>query len=90
MPTTDERVLKFIGRDGTTEGDLDQHFPSFDVNRLIRAQLVAIATEQDADTEAHGNDRARRYFLTPRGIEAAGIENEGAEFFGEKADRRRA
>ena len=50
MPTTDERVLKFIGRDGTTEGDLDQHFPNFDVNRLIRAQLVAIATEQDADT----------------------------------------
>ena len=76
MPTTDERVLKFIGRTGTTAAALAERFPYFDVNRLVRAHLVAISTNDVLETESHGTDaRVSRYVLTPRGFEAGGIES---------------
>src|SRR5262245_2956242 len=40
MSTLDESVLAFIGPEGQTPSAIADHFPGFDVMRLVRAQLV--------------------------------------------------
>ena len=76
MATTDETVLEFIGRKGRSPEAITARFPSFDVARLVRAQLIEIAEDELAETVAHHNERSVeqvRYVLTSRGAEAVGI-----------------
>jgi hypothetical protein len=73
MPTIDEAVLEYIGLAGKLQRDVLGRFPGFDVTRLVRAQLVALA-DQRWDTQTHILDASRmRYVLTQRGAEAIGI-----------------
>lgn len=72
MASTDEAVLRFIGRDGASVAALAERFPEFDVERLVRAHLVEASV--DAETEAHCIRASTvRYVLTPRGAEAVGL-----------------
>lgn len=76
MATTDEAVLRYIGRSGRSHEDVAERFPGFDVARLIRAHLVTVISEDRADTEAHVLEAfAVRYALTPRGTAAIGADD---------------
>jgi hypothetical protein len=77
MATTDETVLEFIGGNGRSLEAIAARFPSFDVARLVRAQLIEIAEDELAETVAHHNEPSVepvRYVLTSRGAEAVGID----------------
>jgi hypothetical protein len=74
MATTDEAVLTYIGRSGRSHEEVAERFPGFEMTRLIRAHLVALALDEKHETEAHLLDAHRmRYVLTTRGASAVGV-----------------
>jgi hypothetical protein len=76
MATTDEVVLAYIGPDGRSRDAVRERFPSFDMTRLIRAQLVEVTSGEPGETEAHTFEPTApetRYVLTSRGADAVGI-----------------
>ena len=78
MPTIDEAVLEFIGREGRSPAAVAERFPGFDVIRLVRAQLVDLELVETAETEVHLHELPSgemRYVLTQRGAEVVALSD---------------
>ena len=78
MEDADRDVLEFIGDQGKTAEQVSERFPAFDMERLVRAELV-----RPRRTNPTGKTQSRRappapdptfYVLTSRGAEAIGLE----------------
>jgi hypothetical protein len=61
---TDRDVLEFIGDQGKTAEQVSDRFPAFDLERLVRAELV----------RPRRTNPGTFYVLTSRGAEAIGLE----------------
>ena len=77
MEDADRAVLEFIGDQGKAAEQVADHFPAFDVERLVRAELVRPRRTDPGKTHArrpaHAPDPTF-YVLTARGAEAIGLE----------------
>ena len=66
-------MLSYLGRVGRSTDDVHERFPSFEMTRLTRAQLVEVITSDgDAEVEPHSLP-VERYVLTDRGAAAIGL-----------------
>ena len=76
MEDADHDVLEFIGDEGKTAEQVSDRFPSFDLERLVRAELVRPRRTAPPKTQSR---RApvpdpSFYVLTSRGAEAIGLD----------------
>ncbi len=72
----DREVLVFIGDEGKTADEVADHFPAFDLERLVRAEL-ARPRRPSRNTQSHRAASAPDpafYVLTSRGAEAIGLD----------------
>jgi hypothetical protein len=78
MEDDDRHVLEFVGDQGKTAEQVADRFPGFDVERLVRAELVR--PRRTNPGKAQSRRRAQPapdptfYVLTSRGAEAIGLE----------------
>ena len=77
MEDADRDVLEFIGDQGKTAEQVSDRFPAFDVERLVRAELVRPRRTNPGKTQSRRAAPAPDttfYVLTSRGAEAIGLE----------------
>ena len=77
MENADRDVLEFIGNEGKTVEQISDRFPAFDVERLVRAELVRPRRTNRANTQSRRPSPSPDptfYVLTSRGAEAIGLE----------------
>ena len=77
MDDADRDVLEFIGDQGKTADQVSERFPAFDLERLVRAELVRPRRTNPGKTQPHRAPPAPDhtfYVLTSRGAEAIGLE----------------
>ena len=77
MEDADREVLEFIGDPGKTAEQIADRFPAFDLERLVRAELVRPRRTQPHKTTSRRAPTApdpRFYVLTSRGAEAVGLD----------------
>jgi hypothetical protein len=77
MEDADRDVLEFIGDQGKTAEQVSDRFPAFDVERLVRAELVRPRRTNPGRTQSRRAPPAPDttfYVLTSRGAEAIGLE----------------
>ena len=75
MEEADRAALEFIGDPGKTAEQIADRFPEFDVERLVRAELVRPRRTQPHDTQSRRAPPADDlYVLTSRGAEAIGLD----------------
>lgn len=73
----DRDVLVFIGDEGKTAHEVSDRFPAFDVEHLVRAELVRPRRTEARKTQSHRTASAPDptfYVLTSRGAEAIGLD----------------
>jgi hypothetical protein len=77
MEDADRDALEFIGDQGKTAEQVADRFPAFDLERLVRAELVRPRRTQPYKTQSRraptGHDPTF-YVLTSRGAEAIGLD----------------
>ena len=76
MEDADRAVLEFIGDEGKTAEQVSEHFAAFDVERLVRAELVRPRRTSPGTTQsrrAPSEPDHTFYVLTSRGAEAIGL-----------------
>ena len=77
MEDADRDVLEFIGDQGKTAEQVSDRFPAFDLERLVRAELVRPRRTNPVGTQSRRVCAAPDptfYVLTSRGAEAIGLE----------------
>jgi hypothetical protein len=77
MEDADRDVLEFVGDPGKTAGQIADRFPGFDLERLVRAELIRPRRTNPVGTPSRRTTPApdpTLYVLTSRGAEAIGIE----------------
>jgi hypothetical protein len=77
MEDADRDVLEFIGDQGKMAEQVSDRFPAFDVERLVRAELVRPRRTNPGKTQSRRAPPAPDhtfYVLTSRGAEAIGLE----------------
>jgi len=76
MDDRDRDVLEFIGDHGKTADQVSDRFPAFDMERLVRAELVRPRRTNPAKTQPRGAPAPDPtfYVLTSRGAETIGLE----------------
>jgi len=73
----DREALTFIGDEGKTAEQLADRFPAFDLERLVRAQLIRPRRTHPVGTQsrrAAPTTDPTFYVLTARGAEAIGLD----------------
>ena len=73
MEDADREVLEFIGDPGKTAEQVADRFPAFDVEGLVRAELVR-PRRTTQSRRAPGTPDPTFYVLTARGAEAIGLD----------------
>jgi hypothetical protein len=76
MDEADREVLEFIGDQGKTAEQVSDHFPAFDLERLVRAELARARRTNPVKSQsrhAPSPDEHTFYVLTSRGAEAIGL-----------------
>jgi len=73
MEDADREVLEFIGDQGKTAEQVADRFPAFDVERLVRAELVRPRRTTQSRRAPSAPDPTF-YVLTSRGAEAIGLD----------------
>ena len=73
MDDADREVLKFIGDEGKTAEQIADRFQSFDVERLVRAEL-ARPQRTTPSGRATAAPEPTFYVLTSRGAVAIGLD----------------
>jgi hypothetical protein len=76
MEDADREVLEFIGDQGKTDEQIFDRFPSFDLERLVRAELARPRRTDPVKTQsrrAPSPPVPTFYVLTSRGAEAMGL-----------------
>ncbi len=77
MEDADREVLEFIGDQGKTVEQVADRFQAFDLERLVRAELVRPRRTNPGKTQSRRAPPAPDptfYVLTSRGAEAIGLE----------------
>jgi hypothetical protein len=77
MEDADRDVLEFIGDQGKAAEQVTERFPAFDVERLVRAELVRPRRTEVRATQSRRAASAPDptfYVLTSRGAEAIGLD----------------
>jgi hypothetical protein len=76
MEDADRDVLEFIGDQGKTAEQVADRFPAFDVERLVRAELVRPRRTNPVRTQSRAAPvpEPTFYVLTSRGAEAIGLD----------------
>jgi hypothetical protein len=77
MEDDDRHVLEFVGDQGKTAEQVADRFPGFDVERLVRAELVRPRRTNPGKTQSRSAPTTPDptfYVLTSRGAEAIGLE----------------
>jgi hypothetical protein len=77
MGDADREVLEFIGDEGTTAEQVSNRFPAFDLEHLVRAELVRPRRTNPVKSQSRHTppaDEHTFYVLTSRGAEAIGLE----------------
>jgi hypothetical protein len=79
MEDADRDMLEFIGDQGKTAEQVADRFPAFDVELLVRAELVRPRRTNAGKTQSRrapslAPDHLTFYVLTSRGAEAIGLE----------------
>jgi hypothetical protein len=76
MEDADRDVLEFVGDQGKTAEQVADRFPAFDLDRLVRAELVRPRRTNPGGTQSRRAPSAPDptfYVLTSRGAEAIGL-----------------
>ena len=73
MEDAERDVLEFIGDPGKTAEEVADRFPAFDVESLVRAELVR-PRRTTQSRRAPGAPDVTFYVLTSRGAEAIGLD----------------
>jgi len=73
MEDADRAVLEFIGDQGRTAEQVADRFPAFDVEGLVRAELVRPRRTTQSRRAPAAPD-VTFYVLTSRGAEAIGLD----------------
>jgi len=76
MDDADRAVLEYIGDQGTTAEQVSDRFPAFDLERLVRAELVRPRRTNPVKSQSRRTPAADEhtfYVLTSRGAEAIGL-----------------
>ena len=77
MEVADRDVLEFIGDLGKTAEQVADRFPAFDLERLVRAELVRPRRTNPVKAQSRRAPSASDptfYVLTSRGAEAIGLD----------------
>ena len=76
MEDADRDVLEFIGDEGKTAEQLSDRFPAFDLERLVRAEMVRPRRTEPPKTQSRRAPAPDPtfYVLTSRGAEAIGLD----------------
>ena len=77
MDDADRDVLEFIGDQGKTAEQVSDRFPRFDLEGLVRAELVRPRRTNPVGTQSRRVSPApdpTSYVLTSRGADAIGLE----------------
>jgi hypothetical protein len=76
MEDADRDVLKFVGDEGKTAGQVAERFPAFDLEHLVRAELIRPRRTNPVKTQSRHTpaDEHSFYVLTSRGAEAVGLK----------------
>jgi hypothetical protein len=77
MEDADRDVLEFVGDQGKTAEQVADRFPAFDLERLVRAELIRPRRTNPVRTQSHRAAPAPDstfYVLTSRGAEAIGLD----------------
>ena len=77
MEDADREVLEFIGDQGKTVEQVADRFHAFDLERLVRAELIRPRRTNPGKTQSRRAPPAPDptfYVLTSRGAEAIGLE----------------
>ena len=77
MEDADRDVLEFVGDQGKTPGQVVERFPAFDLEHLVRAELIRPRRTNPVKTQSRRTEPAPDstfYVLTSRGAEAIGLD----------------
>ena len=77
MEDADRDVLEFVGDEGKTAAQVVERFPAFDLEHLVRAELIRPRRTNPVKTQSHRAAPAPDptfYVLTSRGAEAIGLK----------------
>ena len=77
MEDADREVLEFVGDQGKTPGQVAERFPAFDLEHLVRAELLRPRRTNPVTTQSRRTEPAPDptfYVLTSRGAEAIGLD----------------
>ena len=75
MDDADREVLEFIGDAGKTAEQIVDRFPEFDIERLVRSELVRPRRTQPTRRRRAARPRPPTFYvLTSRGAEAIGLD----------------
>ena len=77
MEDADRDVLEFVGDQGKTAAQVAERFPAFDLEGLVRAQLIRPRRTNPVKTQSRRTEPAPDltfYVLTSRGAEAIGLD----------------
>jgi hypothetical protein len=77
MEDTDRDVLEFVGDQGKTAEQIVERFPAFDLEHLVRAELVRPRRTNPVGTQSRRAAAAPDptfYVLTSHGAEAIGLD----------------
>jgi hypothetical protein len=75
MEDADRDVLEFVGDQGKTAGQVAERFPAFDLEHLVRAELIRPRRTNPVKTQSRRfAPDPTFYVLTSRGAEAIGLD----------------
>ena len=77
MEDADRDVLEFVGDQGKSAGQVAERFPAFDLERLVRAELIRPRRTNPFKSQSRRAAPAPDptfYVLTSRGAEAIGLD----------------
>ena len=75
MDDADRDVLKFVGDQGKTAGEVAERFPAFDLEHLVRAELIRPRRTNPVKSQSRRvAPDPSFYVLTSRGAEAIGLD----------------
>ena len=74
MEDADRDVLEFVGDPGKTAEQVAERFPAFDLEHLVRAELIRPRRTNPVKTQSRRAAPAPEFYvLTSRGAEAIGL-----------------
>jgi hypothetical protein len=74
MEDSDRDVLEFVGDQGKTAEQVAERFPAFDLEHLVRAELIRPRRTNPVKTQSRRVAPAPEFYvLTSRGAEAIGL-----------------